>query len=166
MAAVLDDAPLAEHHDVVGHADGRNHSQRSAVAGARILPGRGRPAQAAVQRALETGAAFLLRYDPALANYPYTERISSTWFKLGFPLSYWSDVLENVAVLTALGYGHDPRVANAVQWILDKQDAQGRWKLENSLNGKMWFDIEKRGKPSKWVTLRVLRVLKAIDAAA
>lgn len=113
-----------------------------------------------VQRAIEAGTAFLLSRDPATADYPYTERVSSTWFKLGFPLSYWSDVLEITAVLVELGYGSDPRLANALQLVLSKQDVQGRWKLENSLNGKMWVDIEEKGRPSKWVTLRALRVLK------
>jgi hypothetical protein len=114
----------------------------------------------AVQHATEVGAEFLLSRDPAVADYPYTERVSSTWFKFGFPLSYWSDVLETTAVLVELGYGDDPRLGNALQLILSKQDAQGRWKLENTLNGKMWADIEKKGKASKWVTLRALRVLK------
>jgi hypothetical protein len=114
----------------------------------------------AMQRAIEVGAEFLLSRDPAVADYPYTERVSSTWFKLGFPLTYWSDVLETTAVLTELGYGDDPRLSNALQLILSKQDAQGRWKLENALSGKMWVDIEENGKPSKWVTLRALRLLK------
>lgn len=115
-----------------------------------------------IQRALQVGAEFLLSRDPAAADYPYTQRVSSTWFKFGFPLTYWSDVLETTAVLVELGYGHDPRLQNALQLILDKQDAQGRWKLENALTGKMWADIESKGQPSKWVTLRVLRVLKHI----
>jgi hypothetical protein len=123
-----------------------------------------------MQRAIEVGVEFLLSRDPAVADYPYTERVSSTWFKFGFPLSYWSDVLETTAVLADLSYGGDgsaelaevPRLANALQLILSKQDAQGRWKLENTLNGKMWADIEKRGQLSKWVTLRALRVLKRV----
>jgi hypothetical protein len=115
-----------------------------------------------VQRAIKVGAEFLLSRDPAVADYPYTERVSSTWFKFGFPLSYWSDVLETAAVLVELGYGDDPRLDNALQLILSKQDAQGRWKLENTLNGKVWADIEEKGKPSKWVTLRALRILKRI----
>jgi hypothetical protein len=115
-----------------------------------------------MRRAIEVGAQFLLSRDPAVADYPYTERVSSTWFKFGFPLSYWSDVLETTAVLLELGYANDPRLANALQLILSKQDAQGRWKLENTLNGKMWADIEQKGKPSKWVTLRALRVLKRV----
>jgi hypothetical protein len=114
------------------------------------------------QRAIEAGAEFLLSRDPAVADYPYTERVSSTWFKFGFPLSYWSDVLETVAVLVELGYGGDPRLAGALQLVLSKQDGQGRWKMENALNGKMWVDVEQKGQPSKWVTLRALRVLKRV----
>jgi hypothetical protein len=115
-----------------------------------------------VERALQAGADFLLSRDPAVSDYPYTKRVSSTWFKLGFPMSYWSDVLETVANLVDLGYGSDPRLQPALEWILARQDGQGRWKLGNSLNGKMWVDIEAKGKPSKWITLRALRVLKQV----
>jgi hypothetical protein len=115
-----------------------------------------------VQRAIEAGVEFLFSRDPAVADYPYTERVSSTWFKFGFPLTYWSDVLETVAVLAELGYGGDPRLAHALQLVLSKQDDQGRWKLENALTGKMWVDVEQKGQPSKWVTLRALRVLKHV----
>ncbi len=116
-----------------------------------------------VQQALSAGAEFLLSRNPAVADYPYTERVSSTWFKFGFPLSYWSDILETVAVLAALGYGNDPRLSDALQFILNKQDERGRWKLEHTLNGKMWVDIEQKGQPSKWITLRVLRLLKYVN---
>ena len=118
-----------------------------------------------IQQAIAQGAQLLLQYNLASANYPFTGKISSDWFKLGFPLSYWSDVLETLSVLVALGYGHDPRLAEPYQWLMSKQDQQGRWKLENTVNGKLWVDIERRGKPSKWITLRVLRVVKAIAAA-
>lgn len=119
----------------------------------------------AMERAIEQGVAFLLRYDLARADYPYTGNISATWFKLGFPLSYWSDVLETLGVLVALGCGGDERLTDAYHWLLGKQDAEGRWKLENSLNGKMWVDIEQKGRPSKWVTLRALRVVKGMETA-
>ncbi len=122
-----------------------------------IPPGQRTPP---VQRAIETGVEFLFSRNPAAADYPYSRRVSPNWFKFGFPLSYWSDVLETAAVLADLGYGGDPRQANAIALILGKQDAHGRWTLENSLNGKMWVDIEQQGQPSKWITLRALRVLK------
>lgn len=119
----------------------------------------------AMRRAIKVGIEFLLSRDPAVADYPYSERVSSTWFKFGFPLSYWSDVLETTAVLVELGYGGDTRLAKALQFILSKQDAQGRWKLENTLNGKMWVDIEKKGESSKLVILRALRVFKRAGKA-
>ena len=115
-----------------------------------------------IRQAIGASVEFLLSHDPAKADYPYTNRVSSTWFKFGFPLSYWSDVLENTAALVDAGHGDDPRLANALRLILDKGDSQGRWKLENDLNSKFWPDLEKRGGPSKWITLRVLRVLKRL----
>ncbi|HLG12442.1 MAG TPA: nitrogen fixation protein NifH [Dehalococcoidia bacterium] len=114
----------------------------------------------AVRRALAVGAAFLLSRDPAVADYPYTERVSSTWQHLGLPLSYWSDVLETLENLVALGYGSDGRLDHAFELILSKRDASGRWRLENTLNGKTWVEIEARGRPSKWVTLRALSALR------
>lgn len=123
-----------------------------------VPPARRTPA---IEHAIRASAEFLLSRDPAQADYPYVERVSSTWFKYGFLLSYWSDILELVTVLTQAGYGRDPRLDAAWQLILDKQDAQGRWKLENSLNGKTWQDIEAKGQPSKWITLRARLALKA-----
>jgi hypothetical protein len=114
-----------------------------------------------IQRALARGAAFLLSRDPALADYPYTQRVSSTWFKLGFPLTYWSDVLETVDNLARLGYAEDPRLARAWSWVLGKQDGDGRWPLENPIRASMWAEIESQRGPNKWVTLRALRALKA-----
>ena len=45
-------------------------------------------------------------------------------------------------------------------WLLDRQDAHGRWKNQAALNGKTWVDFEPQGAPSKWVTLRACRVLR------
>lgn len=105
---------------------------------------------------------FLLSYDIARADYPYQERINSSWFKFGYPLGYVTDVLLNLEALTEAGVVDDPRLEEAVALVLSKQDAQGRWKLEYNYHGKMWIDVEKKGNPSKWVTLRALRVLKRL----
>jgi hypothetical protein len=82
-----------------------------------------------VQRAIEVGVDFLLSRDPAVADYPYTERVNTSWFKFGFPLSYLSDVPDTVSVLVAPGYGRDPRPANVRQLILSMQDSRGRCPL-------------------------------------
>lgn len=111
-------------------------------------------------RALELGGEFLLTRDPAVADYPFTEKVSGTWFRLGFLSGYWSDVLEVTEILVDLGHGQDSRLDRAFELILGKRDSDGRWHLENTLNGKMWIDVEAKGKASKWVTLRALRTLK------
>jgi hypothetical protein len=118
----------------------------------------------AMQKAVEAGVEFLLSRDPAAADYPmaYSTKPSRSWFRFGYPIGYVTDVLQNLEALTALGCGGDPRLAAAVELLLSKQDAQGRWKLEYTYNGKTWVDVEQRGKPSKWVTLRALRVLKRV----
>jgi hypothetical protein len=112
-----------------------------------------------VSAAIQASIDFLLRYDVARADYPFQERISSSWFKFGYPLGYVTDVLLNLEALTEAGIVDDPRLADAVALLLGKQDATGRWKLEYSYHGKLWQDVEQKGKPSKWVTLRALRVL-------
>ncbi len=115
-----------------------------------------------VKAAIEEGAEFLLSRDLAVADYPCWERPSSVWQKFGFPLGYTSNVLEALQALADLGYGSRRPLHQAVRLLLSKQDNQGRWKMETSLNGKMWADVEAKGKPSKWVTLKAVQTLKRI----
>ncbi|MHB1134799.1 MAG: nitrogen fixation protein NifH, partial [Chloroflexota bacterium] len=111
------------------------------------------------------GVDFLLSRDPAVADYPrpsYSARPNGSWFKPGFPSAYVTDVLQILEALCAAGEGRNPRLANALAWLLGKQDEQGRWRNEYAYNGKTVVDIERQGATSKWVTLRACRVLKAI----
>ena len=122
------------------------------------LPPQWRSARA--QKATAQAAEFLLSHDLATADYPYTGRISGEWFKFGFPLSYTSDVLEASLALAEAGRGRDRRLKNVIELILSKRGADDRWPLKHSFTRKTWPDLEAKGKPSKWVTLRAMRVLK------
>jgi hypothetical protein len=82
------------------------------------------------------------------------------WLKFGFPLMYQTDVLELTGILLDLNV-KDPRLSEAIQVIRDKQNQDGKWTLENSFNGKTIISIEKKGFPSKWITLKALLVLKS-----
>ena len=99
--------------------------------------------------------------DPAIADYPTDTKVSSTWFKLGFPSGYMADVLQNLEVLTELGKAKDRRLDRALELVLAKQDAQGRWRNEYPYRGKLWSDVERPRERSKWVTLRACAVVKA-----
>jgi hypothetical protein len=117
-----------------------------------------------VSRAIEAGVAFLLSRDPAVADYPAgwdNTRPSGSWFKLGFPSGYVADVLQNLEVLAELGRARDARLRHATDWLLARQDGLGRWTNEYAYNGKTWVDFERQGRPSKWVTLRACRYLRA-----
>jgi hypothetical protein len=118
-----------------------------------------------IEQAIEHGVDFLFSTDPVLANYPCgnTPKPSRDWWLFGFPVFYITDILQIVEALVGLGFGTDPRLANATQLIREKQDAQGRWSLEYNYLGKTWFDYGQKNQPSKWVTLRALKVLKAIE---
>lgn len=115
----------------------------------------------AMKAAIQVGADFLMGSDPAVADYPHpwAPKPSTSWFQFGYPVAYVTDVLQNLEVLTSLGFGGDPRLKNALDLVRSKRDAQGRWLMKYSYKGKMWADVEKKGKPSKWVTLRAVRVL-------
>jgi hypothetical protein len=121
-----------------------------------------------VQRAIEQSAAFLLSRDPCVADYPIgwgNTKPSASWFKLGFPSGYVADVLQNAQALCEAGYAADPRLRPAVEWLLSKQDKQGRWKNQYAYNGKTLVDFEPQGAPSKWVTLRACSVMSRMFAA-
>jgi hypothetical protein len=81
------------------------------------------------------------------------------WTKFGFPLNYNSDVLEAMVALANVGVPVSEALAKPLQLIRGKRTADGVWQLENSLNGKMWVDVEFKGQPSKWITLYALIVL-------
>jgi len=116
----------------------------------------------AMKKAIDACVEFLLSVDPATADYPhpYAPKASTSWFKFGFPVFYITDVLQILEALLGLGLSGDTRLKNAVDFVCSKQDAQGRWPMEYSYNGKMLVEFEEKKTPSKWVTLRALRVIK------
>lgn len=117
-----------------------------------------------IDRAIKTGVDFFFSTDPAKADYPsgYAPKPSGNWWKFGFPNFYVADILGIAEALVRLGYGKDPRLANTINLIRDKQDSQGRWALEYDYTGKTWVEFGPKKQPNKWVTLRALRVLDMV----
>jgi hypothetical protein len=74
-----------------------------------------------------------------------------------------TDLLQNVEALVGLGYGKDSRLQNALDFIRQKPDNQGRWPLEYDYTGKTWLDFGLKKQHNKWVTLRALRVLNSLE---
>jgi len=138
---------------------------KAVLALARIPPDRRSPP---VQQALDAGVAFLLSRDPAVADYPMgygNTKPSGSWFRLGFPSGYVSDVLQVLEAVCEAGAAGDPRLDPAIAWLLAQQDEHGRWANRYAYAGKMIVDIDQPGRPSRWVTLRACRVMKAVAEA-
>ncbi len=120
-----------------------------------------------IDEAIRQGAEYLLSIDPATADYPhpYSDKPSGNWWKFGFPVFYVADILQLVDGLVGLGYGDDPRLANARALVRAKADADGRWPLEYHYNGKIWDGVEfgRKGQANKWVTIRALKALGGVS---
>jgi hypothetical protein len=82
------------------------------------------------------------------------------WLRFGFPLSYNSDALEALAALMAVGEKCRAEYEPALEVVRAGADPQRRWTMRTSFNGKMIGNVEKKGRPSKWLTLRALQVLE------
>lgn len=54
----------------------------------------------------------------------------------------------------------DRRLQDALEILKSKMTSDGSWIMETSCNGRMIADIERKGRPSKWITMRALRVLE------
>lgn len=113
----------------------------------------------AVMSTIQRGAEYLLKHHVFKGSHDLTQVSIPAWLKFSFPLMWNTDALEVLGILTGLGY-RDPRMQEALDLVVSKQDEDGRWRLERTFNGRFLVDIEKRGRSSKWITLNALRVLK------
>jgi hypothetical protein len=78
-----------------------------------------------------------------------------------FPPRWHYDVLRGLEHFRAAGRGPDPRLADAVALVRSKGQPDGTWLLENTHPGAVHFPLEDGdGRPSRWNTLRALRVLR------
>jgi len=114
-----------------------------------------------VKNTIEEGVEYLLKHHIYKRSHDLSRVSKPGWLRLGFPLMYQDDILEILGILTHLGY-HDERMQEAIDVLISKQDGEGKWKLENTFNGRFQTNIEQKGKPSKWITLNALKVLKNV----
>jgi hypothetical protein len=113
-----------------------------------------------VRQAINLGVDFLLQVDPQHPKWSGDGLISPCWQQWMFPLFYQSDGLHLAEALAAVGAINDPRAQPFRNYILSKRNPSGSWDLEFS-TPNLAGSFDPIGKPNKWVTLRVLRVLQA-----
>jgi hypothetical protein len=84
----------------------------------------------------------------------------SDWARFAFPTWWHYDMLRGLEYLRSAGATPDERMAEAIDLVASKCDDDGRWALETIHPGAMPLELdEDEGRPSRWITLRALRVL-------
>lgn len=92
--------------------------------------------------------------------------VNPAWLQFSFPIRWHYDVLRALDYFRAAGAPPDSRVGEAIELLRSKQQADGRWLLENTHPGKVHFALEEGDhQPSRWNTLRALRVLRWYEGA-
>jgi hypothetical protein len=94
-------------------------------------------------------------------------RARSTWqiidprfTMFSFPTYWYYDVLRGLDYFRSTGAAFDDRCTDAIDLVVSKRDAEGRWPLENTHQGPTHLEMEgPDGFPSRWNTLRAMRVL-------
>jgi hypothetical protein len=83
------------------------------------------------------------------------------WTRFAFPTGWHYDVLRGLEYLRRAGVAPDERSAEAIDLLASKRDTEGRWPLERRYPGEMPIQTDDgEGRPSRWNTLRALRVLR------
>jgi hypothetical protein len=90
----------------------------------------------------------------------------AVWTRFAFPTWWHYDVLRGLEYLRRAGATPDQRAAEAIDLVASKRDSDGRWPLEVQYPGVMPVEMDDgEGRPSRWMTLRALRVLRWCGAS-
>jgi hypothetical protein len=121
-----------------------------------------------VRQFLQRGAAFLAAHRLYKSNHKGYAPIKKEWLRLHLPfgLGWRTDVIDILDVATQIGLGDDPCVADALQFLIAKQNHRGRWVLEEHFSNYKHLlmtrvrDVEAVNQESKWITVTALTQLK------
>jgi len=108
------------------------------------------------------GQQFLLRH--RLYKSDHTGAIiHPSFLKLVYPPRWHYNILRALDYFQNAGYPYDERLQDALDILKEKRLLDGRWKTQAHHTGEVHFMMEEAGKPSRWNTLKCLRVLEYYD---
>jgi hypothetical protein len=112
-----------------------------------------------VRSAQRRGREFLLVHR-LFRSHRTGEIIKPVFLRFAFPARWHYDVLRALDYFQAVNAPRDPRLADSIEIVRNTRTPDGRWTLQHQWPGKTHFEMERQGAPSRWNTLRALRVLK------
>jgi hypothetical protein len=135
------------------------HTTISALEGLRLLELHRKGGVRASRAAQRRGREFLLVHR-LFRSHRTGSVIKSDFTRFAFPPRWHYDILRALDHFQAVDAPRDPRLSEAIDIVRSRRRKDGRWSLEHSYRGKTYFALERIGAPSRWNTLRALRVLK------
>jgi hypothetical protein len=112
----------------------------------------------AIRTAQVKGREFLLQHR-LFKSHRTGEVVDARMTRFSFPPRWRYDVLRALDYFQESEAAWDARLEEAVELLLKRRTADGRWLLQNRHSGRTFFEMEAVGQPSRWNTLRALRVL-------
>ena len=110
-----------------------------------------------LESAEDKAIAFLL------FNRLFVDDPDKRFRKLSYPYRYRYDLLRVLEYFASQHIPYDPRMQPALEWLQAKQKKDGLWYLENQHKGNVHFTMEEVGKPSRFITLKALTILRYFD---
>lgn len=148
-----------------GATHGSVHTTISVLEGLQLYELHGGREVREVRAAQRRGREFLLVHR-LFRSHRTGEIIKPVFTRFSFPPRWHYDILRALDYFQAVNAPRDPRLAEAIDIVRSSQRKDGRWSLEHSYKGKTYFELERVGLPSRWNTLRALRVLRWWDRAS
>ncbi len=112
-----------------------------------------------LEKAKTESEEFILRHR-LFRSHRTGEIITPRFLKLCYPSRWYYDILRAMDYFQLANVTYDNRMDDALETLIKKKTKDGLWKLSSKHPGQTHFDMEQAGKPSRWNTLRALRVLK------
>lgn len=111
-----------------------------------------------IKTAIDTAVEFLLQHR-LFRSHHTGAIIDRRMLRLSFPPRWRYDILRALDCLRSLSRKYDVRLQDAIDVLISKRTKEGRWPLESPHKGHVHFQMEHVNRPSRWNTLRALRVL-------
>ena len=112
-----------------------------------------------ISDAIKTGIEFILMHRLFLSDRT-GQIIDKNFLKLTYPCRWRYDILRAMDYFQYAGVEWDNRMTEAITYLNKKQNKDGTWNMQAAHSGQVHFIMEKAGKPSRWNTLRMLRIKK------
>ncbi len=112
-----------------------------------------------IRKAIKSAEEFILMHQLYLSDRTGAI-INKNFLKMPHPSRWKYDIIRAMDYFQYAGRKWDQRMSHALELITNKRNKDGSWNVQAAHPGQVHFVMEKAGRPSRWNTLRILRIMK------